>query len=266
MSILYKKNLSVMSYNIWFSEYERNERLKSLIYIVNKENPDVLCLQEVLSNEYEKLKLKLNYDYYFPNSIEEGTYGCVIFSKYNIVKSKIIKLPSKMDRNLLISQININFKCGDVDEFEKMVITNTHFESEFSTTSNPTKEQQYKFVSAILNKLFKDYGNVILCSDTNVTKIENEFFNKVFIGMGDAWIDTGSDQNNEYTYDNVTNKNLKFRNIVLRSRIDKILYKNKGSTKPINFKLITGIENMIQPSDHHGILSTFEIMHAYFKV
>jgi len=187
MSILYKKNLSVMSYNIWFSEYERNERLKSLIHIINKENPDVLCLQEVLPGEYEKLKSKLNYNYYFPDSIDEGKYGCVIFSKYGIMKSKIIKIPSKMDRNLLISLLSVNFKCDDIEQFEKIVIANTHFESEFSVTVNLMKKEQYKYVSVILNKLFKDYGNVILCYDTNVTKLENDFFNKVFSNMNDTW-------------------------------------------------------------------------------
>lgn len=266
MSILYKKKLKVMSYNIWFSEYERDNRLKSLIHIINNENPDVVCLQEVLRGEYEKLKIALKYDNYFPDEIKEGTYGCVIFSKHKIIKSLSIKLPSNMSRNLMISQINVEFDCDGNKEYERIVIANTHFESEFSRDGNDMKMQQYTYVAAILNKLYLDYDSVILCADTNVIEPEYKTFDKIFIKMNDSWKDNGSKLEDEYTYDNLTNKNLKNRNIVLRSRIDRILYRCNGSMHTDNFKLLTGEKDMIQPSDHHGIFAVFNVMHAHFKV
>jgi endonuclease/exonuclease/phosphatase family metal-dependent hydrolase len=266
MSTLYKKKISVMSYNIWFSEYEREKRLKSLIYTINKENPDVVCLQEVLTNEYAQLKSSLKYENYFPSVIDEGTYGCVIFSKFKINKSKQIKLPSNMNRNLLICDVNLTFDCNGTEENTKIIIANTHFESEFAQSDNTIKIGQYTYVSAILNKLFLDHGNIILCADTNVIKSEYENFDRIFSKMNDAWRDTGSDSKKEYTYDNITNKNLKHRKIDLRSRIDRILYRSKDSMNIEEFKLITGEKDLIQPSDHHGTMAIFNVMRACFKV
>lgn len=240
--------LKILSYNIWFDEYQRTERLFSLFDNIKYYDPDVVCLQEVLNFQYDTIKNRTGYDYCFPESLDEG-YGCVILSKYPIIKSKNIKMPGKMGRYLVISLIEYKNK--------KIIIGNTHFESEFSHL-NSTKLLQYKYVSTIINKISLQYDDIIFCSDTNVLHNEEQIFNEKFKHMDDSWVESGKDKNNQYTYDYFTNVNLQTRNIKLQCRIDRILYRTNNIVLK-NFKLIRGIFGIIQPSDHHGILTTFEL-------
>lgn len=241
-------NLKVMSYNIWFEDFNRTERLFSLFEVIEKANPDIVCLQEVLDFQYETIKNRLNYSYSYPEKIS-GRYGCVILSKWPIVKATIINLPTLMGRNLTLVKI--------VASETLFTVANVHFESEFNGT-NLTKKEQFKYVGAILNKLYYDNNNVILCSDTNVTEFDEAVFSKEFNGFFDAWKSNGSDFNKQYTYDYDTNTNLQSRKIELKCRIDRILFKFKNQVSLCNFDLITGIGQSIEPSDHHGIVAMFE--------
>lgn len=241
--------LKIMSYNIWFDDFKRTERLFKLLEIIKENDPDVVCLQEVLNFQYETIKDRVGYKYFYPNEILEK-YGCVILSKYEITKSTIISLPSNMGRNLILIKISVN----DTD----VVIGNVHFESEFNEI-NYLKKEQYKQTSLFLNKLNNDYKNIIFCSDTNVTNSEETYFDEKFKNFKDSWEVDGKNIKKEYTYDFETNKNLQLRKIKLKSRIDRILFKNDENMQFLDFNLIMHYDEEIEPSDHHGIISNFNI-------
>lgn len=263
-------NIKIMSYNIWFDNYCRIKRLFSLFNVIEKTNPDIVCLQEVLDFQYDTIKNRLNYKYSYPDKLSDK-YGCVILSKYPIEKSVIINLPSNMKRNLTTIKIII--------EGISFVIANVHFESEFNNY-NTKKLEQFKYVSAILNKMYFDHSNVILCSDTNVTDVDEEYFLKCFDTFKDAWQENGSDVSKKFTYDYESNSNLQLRKIELKCRIDRILFKINNSINSINsinltnFQLLTNSDNYsdnysdnnsdndsyIEPSDHHGIIATFDFI------
>ena len=99
--------LTVLSLNIWFDQFAEMERTASLLATIYKNNPDVICLQEVRPNIYEKLIKNLKkYQYRYPKNVLYN-YGCVIMSKYKI--SKCLSLPYKhtnMGRELLITKID----------------------------------------------------------------------------------------------------------------------------------------------------------------
>lgn len=241
--------LSILSYNIWFNEFNRTERLFSLFDNIKHYDPDIICLQEVLPIYYDTIKNNLEYPYSYPKKII-SKYDCVILSKHPIEKFISIKLKSNMNRKMLILLINYSGT--------QIIISNVHFESEFDIL-NQLKLSQFKHVSVILKKLCLDYDNVILCSDTNVMQSEENIFDDLFNNMYDSWKQNGCDESNKFTYDYLTNFNLQSRNIKLQGRIDKILYK-LTNFKLHEFKLIQGLTNTIQPSDHHGIISIFEFI------
>lgn len=246
-------NLKIISYNIWFENINRIERLYSLFSVIDNEKPDIICLQEVMNSQYEIIKKELSYQFMYPEKIESD-YGCVILSKYPIEKSLIINLPSRMKRNLVLAKINFN---GTI-----FVIANVHFESEFNN-NNKLKKKQFKYVGTILNKIYYDHSNVILCSDTNVTECDENLFLNNFENFFDAWQTNGSKYSEKFTYDYHTNTNLQLRGIQLRCRIDRILYIVDKNIVCNNFKLLTANELLItnelliQPSDHHGISANF---------
>ena len=252
MTHICHSSLKVMSYNIWFDEEKIIERILSLMHHVDTYSPDVMCFQEVLRDKYEyiKTKLKPKYGYCFPELIKYR-YGCAIFSKYPIDSAKIISMTSSMGRELILTKINVNNL--------NVVIANTHFESEFKL-NNVTKIKQFKLVAAILNQLHHIYGDVILCADTNVVESEREIFKRQFCLMKDSFVEDGSLSEKEYTYDSMTNLNLRRRNIEFQSRIDRILFRTKGTMKVNNFSLLTGIDDYVQPSDHHGIMTEFSLL------
>lgn len=243
------RNFKVLSYNIWFEEYSRLDRLESLIATIMESNPDVICMQEVIPDMYEILKLKLSeYPHYFPQSLE-NKYGSVIMSKHpmeNCIDQKFSG--SKMGRSLLISTINV--------DSIPIIIGNTHFESEFQRKeSNNEKIYQYEYTQSILDSLYDNYQNIIFCSDTNLLTHEESLF---FVDdvWKDAWKEKGV-RNEQYTYDYFTNENLRIKNVgKFRSRLDRILYRN-DNLKVETFSLVKGIYGMLPPSDHHGVEASF---------
>ena len=227
-------NIKILSYNIWFDETDIYDRLGRLIELIEENNYDVICLQEVLSDKYDFLKMRLNYQYYYPEEIKKR-YDCVIISKYELINNKTFKLNTNMGRSLMLSDIKINDSI--------LTISNCHFESEFNMI-NYIKNKQYDEVSNILLKI---ENPLIFCSDTNATTNDN--FEKYFEKLEDAWIKNGKSEENKYTYDYLTNNYLVKRNITIQERTDRILFNNM---KLICFNLLK--KNI---SDHHGISCEF---------
>ena len=258
--------LSVLDYNIWFDTYNMAERTMSLIDVIEDKKPDVILLQEVRPKIAEILDMalsKLGYVSHFPDAINES-YNCMIFSKYKM--RNIAWHPytnSNMGRGLvtalinfpIISKINNDINISSID----ILLATTHFESIFDKKHSDVKIDQYQYVKNELDAESIKY--IIFGSDTNIAN-ENEdklFFKDKY--WNDAYDDCAYDNkdDNNYTYDTETNKNLIMRKIKnLRSRIDRILY--KGDMNIQHFELIKEGNFIIPPSDHHGIFVKFEII------
>lgn len=232
-------NIIISSCNIWFSDHDKKIRTEILCNTIVKNNIDIMCMQEVTTEPYEKIKKTLKYCY--PDKITNA-YGCAIISKYPIVQAKTIGMQSNMGRSLLIAKININGKI--------VIVCTTHFESEFNK-NNKNKLLQYEYVSAILNKIHNDYKNVIFCADTNIIKDDKFAFNEEFRGMNDCWKEAGLNKTKKYTYDFRTNKYMRMQNYKFLARLDRILFKC-DDIKCKDFDLITE-----EFSDHYGIIGKF---------
>lgn len=255
---------SIISYNIWFDDYLAFERANSLVNLININNPDVLCLQEVRQDIYSYLIKNLsNYPFYFPKDITTD-YGSVILSRHKITKCLIYFFEnSNMQRYLNICVINFPYKSIVSDELIisniDIVVANTHFESLFKINEvNKIKIEQYELSLKILEEMYNLYKMVIFCSDTNLIKQEEDLFNQIW---NNDWVDSWiiySDKLLKYTYDSYENIYLKLRKYKFKSRLDRILFKSLDLGL-IDFKLIKGSENIIEPSDHFGTYGKFEI-------
>lgn len=252
--------ISVISYNIWFDTYKQYERLDSLIYILNQYNPSVICLQEVTDKIYPLLIKQLGeqYPYHYPDKIHY--YGCVLFSKYEILESYSKLYPdTKMGRG-------INFITIKKDD-TSLTIATSHFESLFDDYNlNLQKIVQYSTAKKLLNMLYDKVNNpIIFCADTNIQKHEESYYFK-----DDDWNDAytefigdnntkNTEDNNIYTYDTKTNSNLITRNIKeIRSRIDRIVYRGLKILDYKILKIANDEDKYIEPSDHYGIYTEFD--------
>ncbi|QKF94141.1 endonuclease/exonuclease/phosphatase [Fadolivirus algeromassiliense] len=266
--------ITICSYNIWFDETLSLERTVGLIELLNQTKPDVICLQEVKPNIYQLLITLLNdYRYHFPKKISKS-YGCVTFSKYPISKCLEFEYKnSSMGRSLIITKIDYPYHTisddgVSVDKVD-IVIGNSHFESLFKrNTINEVKIEQYRIARELLEKLYNEYHNVILCSDTNVMAHEESKFNEQYIDNSwyDSWICKGSALN-KYTYDTDANVNLNIRlsKFKCKSRIDRILFKCDNCFIE-EFNMLKGTSEILEPSDHFGVSSKYLIVKELPKI
>lgn len=250
---LVSNQMLVASYNIWFDNIDIYERVLSLIVTINKKRPDIICLQEVRPDVFRILISNLtDHKYHYPKKIEDN-YGCVTFSKYPITKCTVHNFSkTNMDRNLIITKILHPFKQTEI-----LVVT-THFESVFEKC-NPIKIKQLLECSTVLESFKKDYANIIFCVDTNILPNEESFLIDTGVGSGwiDCWKQKGS-QKNKYTFNSYTNKWLVGNKKKYQSRLDRIIY-NCENIELVDFLLLKSENDHIEPSDHYGILTKFNI-------
>lgn len=258
-------DLTVISYNIWFEETLQIERIAALLTVIINFSPDVLCLQEVRPRVYEILINQLkNYKYHFPNKIDE-LYGCAILSKFPISKGEIYPFyNSQMGRNLIVGIIDYPYHKKEKDAIlvEKLAIpiVTTHFESIFKrNVENKAKIEQFEETHIILDELYLAFKNVIFCSDTNILPQEEvKFFaNKKNNDWIDAWHLLGN-KSNEYTYDGNRNIYLQLKNSKFTSRLDRIIFRC-DHCEVIEFRMLDTLEDVLQPSDHFGIMAKFDL-------
>lgn len=235
--------MRVATYNIWFSQKKRRNRTEILCQEILQQSPDidVVCFQEVTQDSLKYLNELLcnKFPHHYPCEIDN--YGSVTFSRYEFIKTQTQSLISNMGRKLILVTVNINNK--------NMIIGNCHFESEFND-NNIIKLCQYD----VTKRIFSSCNiPVIMCADTNIQPHEEDEYLNTH-RWNDSWKEAGEPQDENYTYDTVTNSHLNCKK--LRCRIDRINY--KGDLKQINFKLLKGVKNEMLPSDHYGVMVDFE--------
>lgn len=256
--------MKIVQYNIYFGDHDGisiETRMQNICRNLNEEDADIVCLQEVLQNMYGLLvdQLTGTYPHVYPDP-RDGlgmSYDTVIFSKHPIKKAIKHKFEfTTMGRDIKLVLIQN-------DEGDKVYVCTSHFESEFKDGCMK-KVYQYNRCSDILKQIHtKTSIPIFLCADTNVCKITEPSFLNVFTfakGWRDAWVEIGSDNQTELTFDSNTNPILIERygsspyKQMYRSRLDRILH--ISDLHCTNFKLI-GTDPKIIMSDHYGIVCTF---------
>lgn len=260
--------MKICQYNIYFGHHpgvKMYDRINDVCKCILKQNPDVICLQEVLYEAHELIFTALSetYPFVYPNMSGDAyqikSYDTMIFSRYPITKPKTYPFLSytTMGRDLKLVVVT------DKDSNEYYICT-SHFESEFRDGC-AKKIYQYESCSDILRQLYeKTKIPIFLCADTNVCSISEHSFHEAFSyvkGWRDAWIENGSSKTEETTFDPNTNPLLKIRYIGMDnsakqrfvSRLDRILHMSDLHT--IDFKMF-GTESDQILSDHYGIVCT----------
>jgi endonuclease/exonuclease/phosphatase family metal-dependent hydrolase len=175
-----KRSIKLISYNIWHGVY-----LNPLVEFLDREQPDILCVQEVgtsglgqkkdTTNLHEviqkKLDMQAHYEHMYSADEGEGEYtiGVAIYSKYPILETTVLRYERETSETLRISDVDryhvprVLLGCLlDVEPIPLWVFT-THF-----TISPDAKVTQHQVdnaqkVATFLNK-FPEY---ILCGDLN---------------------------------------------------------------------------------------------------
>lgn len=116
--ILKKKNLKIMSYNIHRAKNSNNQhRLDDIIIFLSEKDADIICLQEVTSSQYEKIREMIKSSGKFVSNAKRIIIsdGLATYSKYPIVESNHVLLTSKNEqRGFLHTSYKIDGKLINV--------------------------------------------------------------------------------------------------------------------------------------------------------
>ena len=137
-----------------------NKIIKYLKYI----DADIICLQEVLYEQFAILKHNLKLDGVFAANINNPTfrYGIATLSKYEILKNEHVFLKSKKEqRGFLYTNVFSEKYCVDV--------INTHLGLD--------KDERKEQISEIMNYINILKKSKIICGDFNEKNISINSFN-----------------------------------------------------------------------------------------
>ena len=259
-------NFSIMTYNIWglvkskddeeymkFFKDSMEIRMNAIIELIKRNNPDIICIQEMTNMSYNFLKNKLSsiYPYSFEenfdiekNSIKRNrNVDLFVFSKF---------LPSNIKLYSITGNLGYN-NCFMILEFQNIVIFNCYLQagSKFSPGQESVwfhysrcRKQELRSIGGIVEKYVTNGKACIMVGDFNCNlsgDIKEWPEIKEFQDM--KMIDTWSELRKEPGYTEDTDINLMRWNVKFqekRFRYDGIFYRNPEDNeiiKPINIKL-----------------------------
>ena len=158
--------ISILTFNVWFSEYYRSERIKEIIRIIMENKPTIICLQEVIN---ETLSIVLENDFIKKNyetSIKElnRVYGELILyskkAKVNISNIHRFSL-TRMERHINHIELELGSKkvkrdWGLANEYMDVILEMLNNEPQDRIIATGTNITLEKFVDLVFDNLNLD--------------------------------------------------------------------------------------------------------------
>ncbi|MHA0287291.1 endonuclease/exonuclease/phosphatase family protein [Mycobacterium sp. C3-094] len=240
-----RDELSVATFNIWFSDYHATARYQAIVDLLETYTPDVIALQEVTAAALDVFLgrpcIRKNYQSVAATGRDFGNYGLLILSRLPVSHAVYTHLPHSVGRGLLRANLTVNG--------QELAVCSLHLQS--GKNASTIRAHQ-------LDAVFRIAGtteNVVLCGDFNLRDTENV---DLPADCADAWATLHP---NEEGFTENTSVNL-------------MLYDNKRKHRGVRFDrvLITGDQwapacidllgtepisralPRVFPSDHFGLL------------
>eukprot|EP01090_Pellita_catalonica_P018538 TRINITY_DN6030_c0_g1_i1.p1 TRINITY_DN6030_c0_g1~~TRINITY_DN6030_c0_g1_i1.p1 ORF type:complete len:684 (-),score=111.07 TRINITY_DN6030_c0_g1_i1:154-2133(-) len=269
--------LTVVQYNIWFSDREAKKRIEAVGKIVAECDADIVALEEVRPNVLVDyiLPQKVFKNYYISDSTGAtlGRYGVLLLSKQPLEKLRITKLPSRLNRSTTVACVNIPFVTScECDGYtagavttstRNVIIAAAHLES--YPQDEQWRHHQLRVMMRLLNRYTADDYFMLMDSnirganeDAHVTGPAHKFCG----GYVDSWVACKTsgkvithcvDAEHGYTRDSSRNPMVRKEE---QLRLDRV-YVKTNDWKPTEFELLgtSPIEGTsdLRPSDHFGV-------------
>ena len=255
-----RSQISMLTYNVWFSFEKMRERMEALGQIVQELEPDVISFQEVTLDNLGVLKEQSWFPRYHlitPDATKQKSRTfVVILSVYPVDKWYIYPFEnSPRNRKLIIAETK-----DAVSSSVKFVIAGTHLVH----AGENTVLCELQLNEAI--KVLSFYNNVCVMGDLNIQdKVDGDIV--LPFPWIDAWLSLpGNTDHNGLTWD--TSK-IPFASVLKRTanatsykafRVDRVLC--KLSDFKVKEMRIVGdklTKSGILPSDHFGLFTVLEL-------
>jgi len=240
------QKLKILTWNVWFDESQYDERVKHQFQIMKALDADIISLQEVLPLYLQKLAneewVKQNYYISEFDGTQVRSYDTVLLTKIPSKQLNVFTLHSYMSRKLYLAETEVNN--------EPASFVTVHMES--LAKSAKIRKDQLQQIFTIL----KQQQNVFLFGDFNFCTSVGED-QEVDPRYKDVWATLKGSEFQPTVGTNYPKAEVK------PARFDR-LYLNSSSWVPTDIQLIGGtkirqtVMKSIYPSDHLGVLGTFE--------
>ena len=247
-------SLSFLSLNIWFDNEDWPARFELILDQIREVDPDIIGLQEViqredLDNQAMQIADSLGYYYYFDSVDDEGRstrFGNAIVSRYPIEESNFRALePLDAYRKAVHTRISV-----DGNELD---VYNTHLHNPGDATET-RKTQIRNMLDFIDETSTSDLVFVTGDFNANPDWEEMEVMYERFIDIYPLFHENHLDPEHS---------TLNYHLGHSQRRIDYVFFEEKSSDflTPVSAEIVLDEpdENDVYPSDHFGVLATFDV-------
>ena len=252
-----RKQISLLSWNIWYPSVKMRERMEALGQIVQELEPDILAFQEVTPENLALLRNQPWFSRYHmipPDISNEIDHSVVILSVFTVDKwfSHLFKKAPYTNRKIVTAELK------NAVSSPRFVVGVTHLIHGRSNTLQ--RELQLKETLQVLSP----YDNVCVMGDMNIKSGRAEVDGVIVLPSSwiDAWLSLpGNTDDNGYTCGQSKNPfvALKRSGIATQARCDRVFCKlSDFKVKEIRIVGDKVTKSKIVPSDHYGLFTVIE--------
>lgn len=244
-----RDELSLVTFNIWFSDYHAEERYLAIADLLSREMPDVIVFQEVTPQALDVFLaqpwIRVRYRRAAVVGDAVGNYGMLILSRLPITRVTYTRLPTQLDRGYLIAELS--------NGGSPLTVVAVHLES--GKAGARLRAQQMRQIFRAVQRT----ENAVVMGDFNMRDAENGLIGAPYRDLWPALRphDDGFTEDTSINLMRFDSKN-KHRQV----RFDRVLLKGGGwvargidllGTEPISAEL-----PRVFPSDHFGVRCRLE--------
>ena len=254
-----RKQISLLSWNIYFPSVKMRERMEALGQIVQELEPDILAFQEVTPENLALLRNQPWFSRYHmipPDISNEVDHSVVILSVFPVDKW----FPHPFKKAPYTNRKIITAELKNAVSSPRFVVGVTHLVH--ARQNSIQRELQLRETLQVLSP----YDNVCVMGDMNILSGGAEVDGVVVLPSSwiDAWLSfPGNTDNNGYTYDQSKNPLVALKRRgksgILKARCDRVFC--KLSDFKVKEMRIVGdklTNSKILPSDHYGLFTVIE--------
>jgi len=256
--------LRVVTWNVWFDELCKNDRMQALLTELLVVAPDIICLQEVLPELATAFRASASLtELYDISPFHISCYGCLMLARRDL-RAHFVEVPYEstcMGRTLLLADCQ--------GRYPGVLVATTHLES---LNSEARRRAQLTQAAEAL----QGRSAAVLCGDFNFDatqtygdwqqsaparpreQLENCVLGEVLPDFEDVWPALRSDEG--FSFDGAANPKC-IQDPLERMRYDRVLVR-RPCVRPLVVSLL-GTQAIndwgVMPSDHFGVQADLEL-------
>lgn len=248
--------LTLLSWNVdGLCERGISERFSAVISEIKTINPHVVMLQEVVTEQVERLRSSLGRSYDLTFGDRSSPYFNALLITRKVGSLKILDKTVKKFPSTIMGRHFVQVVCELHNK--KFEFVTSHLESmkDHSKERTSQMDKVLEFITRESTPRISIFGGDMNIRDFEMNRIKN------VQNFDDLWEVTGRDNTTRYTWDTSANCNTgaPYKS---KLRFDRIYLRKSAECRPTSFSLVG--KTMLQscdmfPSDHWGLLARFTV-------